>query len=135
MANQSLQRLLRRLAKIPLAVRQAASDQALIEAHGLAKAQQYAAPQDDGALKESVRVESGRRGSLWLVRAGGEKTTRPVREGASATYDYALGQEFGNANNPAQPFFYPPYRHRRAKIRKAIGATALKAAQDTLDHG
>ena len=128
MANASLKRWERRLLRLPAAVRKAASDQALKEAVGLATAIQYAAEADEGDLKASVRVETAN-GARFLVKAGGEKTTRPVRDGASATYDYALANEFGTEKMPAQPFFYPPYRVRRAKIRKNIAAAAQAAAK------
>lgn len=129
MANASLERWKKRLLKVPVAVRKAASAQALKEATGLATAIQYAAEADEGALKESVRVETGGTGDRFYVKAGGEKTTRPVRAGASATYDYALANEFGNDRMPAQPFFFPPYRVRRAKIRKNIAEAAQAAAK------
>ena len=44
----------------------------------------------------SARVLVFGMGSLQIiVTAGGEATTRPVRDGTEVDYDYALGQEFG----------------------------------------
>ena len=75
-----------------------------------------------------------------LVRAGGALTTRSgagdqgfVREfaravrGKDANYDYALAQEFGTQHIPAQPFFWPTYRARKRRIRRAIKDSAKAA--------
>lgn len=135
MSNASLDRWKRRLAKVPVEVRKAASARALSEADALASAIKGRAPRDDGALQESIRTESGGTGDRWYVKAGGDKTTRPVREGASATYDYALGQEFGNEHVPAQPFFWPTYRMLRRGIRGRIARAAQAAARKTFEGG
>lgn len=75
---------------------------------------------ETGKLKQSVRVRRGR-GTLELfVEAGGDLTTRQVREGSGVDYDYALGVEFGNQHAPAQPFFYSTYHARRDDVREKI---------------
>ncbi|PZU95622.1 MAG: hypothetical protein DI527_01025 [Chelatococcus sp.] len=116
-------------------MRAAAAAQALVEANNLALGIRHAAPRDDGTLAASVRIEQGRAGDRFYVKAGGPTTTRPVREGASATYDYALGQEFGTAKMPANPFFYPIYRYRRRAIRESISRAALNAARRFNEQG
>lgn len=88
-----------------------------------------------GALRDSVRVEKGRKEMVYLVRAGGDKTT--VGGGSrgffgrlffgSGEYDYSLGVEFGTQNMNAQPFFWPSYRARRTETRRAIKAAAKAA--------
>lgn len=91
------------------------------QAQRLAETQRAAAVRGrTGNLAKSVRVEQGRHPLQRLVKAGGPLTTKPVRTGASATYDYALGQELGNEHSPAQPFFYPSYRLLKKSIRSAI---------------
>ena len=125
----SIARFKRRMAKIPLEVKAAVATEALLQAHRLGGAIQQAAPKDEGDLKASVRIEGGKYGDRFYVRAGGPLTTRPVREGASAFYDYANAVEHGTAKMRAEPFFYPTYRAHRKAIRAGISATALKAAQ------
>jgi len=125
----SIERLKRRLAKVPPAVRAAAAAEALLQAHALVQAMQRVAPADIGNLRESVRIEGGRFGDRFYVKAGGPTTTRPVREGVSATYDYALGIEFGTAKMKAKPFFYPTYRANRAQMRRSIQNVIRKAAR------
>ena len=125
----SLARLRRRLEKVPLQVRAAAAAEALLRARQLGRAIQSAAPKDEGKLKESVRIEPGKFGDRFYVKAGGPLTTRPVREGISATYDYALAVEHGTQKMKAEPFFYPTYRLLRKEIRRGIIDAAKTAAK------
>lgn len=125
----SIARLKRRLAKVPSQVRAAAAAEALLQARALGQAIQRVAPADIGKLRQSVRIEGGRFGDRFYVKAGGQMTTRPVREGVSATYDYALGVEFGTVKMKAQPFFYPTYRTNRKQMRRSIENVIRKAAR------
>lgn len=89
-------------------------------------------PVDEGILKSTIGFTFDRSLLRATIVAGGEATTRPVREGASATYDYAFAQEFGTQEMEANPFFYPAYRlgKRRAKgrITRAINKAAKQVA-------
>jgi HK97 gp10 family phage protein len=110
----------RRLAKV-------VKEQAGLLAEGIREA----APQgESGLLKQSVRVEDGRNELEAIVTAGGELTTRPVRSGAAATYDYALGVEFGNEHAPAQPFFFSTYAEMRDDIRQTISDEVAEALNE-----
>lgn len=129
----SMARLRRRLARVPIEVRAAAAAQAAIEANNLTVAMKGSAPKDDGTLADSVRMEIGKNGDRFIVKAGGPKTTKPVREGASAKYDYIFASEFGTAKQPARAWFFPTYRARRKKIRHNIQQAALAAARNLSD--
>ena len=133
--NQSLERWKRRFARIPKEVRDAAMRQALAEATLLAHAMAGSAPKGDGVLAGSARVEGNASGTRWYVKIGGKATTRPVRHGATATYDYALAQELGTVDQPARPFFYPTYRVRKAGIKAAIRKAAADAARQVVNGG
>ncbi|GGD30751.1 hypothetical protein GCM10011335_37260 [Aureimonas glaciei] len=91
------------------------------------------APVDDGTLRNTIRSETGSDESGISVRimAGGAATTKPVREGQSATYDYALGVEFGTAESEAQSFFFPGYRankkRAKARVRRGVKNAAKRA--------
>lgn len=126
---KSLAKLQRRLDRVPLEVRAAGATEALLQAQRLGQEIASKAPTDEGALRASVRVERGKRGDRFYVKAGGAKTTRPVREGQSATYDYANAVEFGTRKKPARPFFYPTYRANRKYIRHGIEHELRKAAR------
>lgn len=86
------------------------------------------APVDDGDLQKSVRSEKVSDLKI-LVKAGGELTTKPVRDGASATYDYALANEFGTAGMTAQPFFFTAFRIKKEKIKRSIKTSVGKAVR------
>lgn len=77
-------------------------------------------------LAESIRKEPGRRPLQVLVKAGGELTTRRM---GGTTYDYSMGQEFGNEKVPAQPFFWPSYRLTKKRIRSTISRRMKKGIE------
>jgi len=94
-------------------------------------------PGGTGNLHNSIRYYPGRRPGAWVVEAGGPLTTKPVRKGVKATYDYALGVEFGHATRPnksgatknvsKEPFFWPAYRAGK-KTAKGRSTRALRKA-------
>lgn len=73
-----------------------------------------------GALEASCTVAPGANALEYIVMAGGDMTTKEVREGSGEPYDYALGFEFGNSKQPARPFFYSTYNAMRDDMQKAI---------------
>ena len=90
------------------------------EADRVASAIRAEAPRDTGALAESVQVRR-RRDELELeVVAGGDLTTKEVRNGSGVSYDYALAIEFGATDRPAEPFFYPTWRAMREDVQSNI---------------
>ena len=125
----SLARLRKRLARVPIEVRAAAAAQALIEGNNLVIALRGSSPKDDGTLRDSIRLEQGKYGDRFYVKAGGPTTTKPVRDGASATYDYSMASEYGTAHQPARAWFHPTYRVRRKSIRKRIEQAACQTAR------
>jgi HK97 gp10 family phage protein len=76
-----------------------------------------------GTLRDSIRKEPAEGVAAVRVVAGGASTTKAVRAGADASYDYALGQEFGTSEARGQPFFFPAFR----LIRKRHKARATRA--------
>lgn len=85
------------------------------------------APYEDGDLQESIRMTRGSRSTAYIVEAGGRLTTRLVRNGQDGEYDYALGQEFGTRDIPAQPFFFPAFRTVK-RTHKGRATRALRKA-------
>lgn len=89
-----------------------------------------------GALRDSIRAERTKGRTLSVsIRAGGKATTRPVRKGQAATYDYALATELGNEHVAAQPFFYSSYRIRKKAVRDDLGAAVKKAVDGAVKTG
>ena len=80
-----------------------------------------------GDLEASCVVVSGATDLEVTVQAGGELTTKEIREGSGVEYDYALAFEFGTSHQPARPFFWPTYRAKREQIEQAINSAEEKA--------
>src|SRR5882762_5113845 len=78
------------------------------------------APEETGDLEDSCVVVPGKNDLEFLVQAGGDLTTKEVREGSGKPYDYAAGFEFGTSHQPARPFFYSTYNAMRDDMQKAI---------------
>ncbi len=146
---QGLEQAKARLRAAVPTITKAASDQLAVEAKALAEEIRAKVPVRTGALKgsvEAVQISN----TEWEIRAGGDATTKKIRAGVrdrdfaqarvagnnKGEFDYARGVEFGHRTPegkhvPAEPFFYPPYRARRAGIRKRVLARVIKAANDT----
>jgi HK97 gp10 family phage protein len=108
---------------------QAAYAQVVAEAYTIAADMRNKAPVKTGRLRDSIRVEEDANKQRAIIRAGGPSTTVPVRKGVSASYDYALAQEWGTQKLEAQPFFYPTWRADRPKAATRIKATLKKAIE------
>jgi HK97 gp10 family phage protein len=117
-----------RLANIPKAIRQTDSKAILTNAEEWVRVSKATAPKDppDGTpLADSIRNYATDTGGQ-VVRAGGPTTTKDSLAGPS---DYAIHQEFGTAEMPASPFFWPVYRSfkkRWASRRSRAMSKALK---------
>ena len=79
-----------------------------------------ATPVKTGAMRDSVKVRRGRNELSLYVEAGGPATTKEVRKGSSAEYDYALATEFGTQKEPAKPFFYTTYNARKDDVAQQL---------------
>lgn len=77
-------------------------------------------PEETGDLEESCTVVPGKNDLEFLVQAGGDLTTKDIREGSGKPYDYAEGFEFGTSHQPARPFFYSTYHAMRDDMQGAI---------------
>ena len=113
------------LEAVPDKIRKQLSDVLREQASRLSDAQREALQgleesSETGALEASCTVAPGRNDLEYIVQAGGDMTTKEVREGSGEPYDYAEGFEFGTSHQPARPFFYSTYRAMRDDIYDAI---------------
>ncbi len=133
MKIQNRDRLRRKIKALPALVREELGAAIQKSADEITAIQRSMAPEDDGTLKSTIHNDYDPDDLRATLTAGGEATTVPVRDGLDADYDYALGQEFGTAKMPANPFFFPGYRlgKKRAKgrITRAINKAAKRVAQ------
>lgn len=128
-----LKRLNRKLSRLPAATRKRLQADINLRAREINVAQRAFVPIDDGILRGSIKnqeIGGDRIGNV--ITAGGSETTRPVRDGASVTFDYALAQEFGTQEHPPSPFFYGPYRAVRSRIRSSITRGLKRAIRDSV---
>ena len=87
------------------------------------------APPESGDLERSCRVEPGEQPLEHVVMAGGELTTREVREGSGVEFDYALAFEYGTSRQAARPFFWPTYNAMRDDMESEIADAIGKALE------
>ncbi|RQH14936.1 hypothetical protein [Bradyrhizobium sp. RP6] len=85
---------------------------------------------ETGALEASCTVAQGESELEYLVQAGGDMTTKEVREGSGEPYDYALGFEFGTSHQPARSFFYSTYNAMRDDMQQAIDEAVNEVLND-----
>jgi HK97 gp10 family phage protein len=110
---------------LPDQLRQQLSDVIREQAEALSTAQRQALQSleqsdETGDLEASCVVVPGENDLEFIVQAGGELTTKEVREGSGEPYDYAVGFEFGTSHQPARPFFYSTYNAMRDDMQEAI---------------
>ena len=128
--NSGLARLQRRMAALPKSVRRAVAPAVEKSADEMVDLARRFAPVDDGTLRASIKHRAGDHELARQVVAGGEATTREVRSGSGAKYDYASAQEFGTSEQSAQPFFWPAYRLIRKRVKSRIRRAVGKAVKD-----
>lgn len=73
-----------------------------------------------GALEASCTVAPGADDLEYIVQAGGDMTTKEIRDGSGVAYDTAEAFEFGTSRQEARPFFWPTYRAMKDEIHQAI---------------
>lgn len=113
-------------------IRAEISDEVLKQAFLLSDAQRAALRSleqtaETGALEASCTVAPGADDLEYIVQAGGDMTTKEVREGSGVDYDYALAFEYGTSHQHAKPFFWPTYREKREGIEQAISDAVERA--------
>lgn len=122
----------RRMARVPALIRRKVNAAIEVNAAEWVRASRSAAPKDpdDGTpLHDSIRHYATETGGQ-IVRAGGPTTTKPSAAGPT---DYAVHQEFGTSEQPANPFFWPIFRllkKRMASRRSRAMSAALKEFND-----
>ncbi len=126
-----LEKMMRRLERIPDEVRRRTKAELMLGGREINMLQRSLVPKDDLTLAGTIRSEPLPDPQIGVViLAGGEATTKPVREtekGNSPEYDYALAQEFGTEEMPANPFFRPAIRVKKKQVRNRVRAAARKA--------
>lgn len=130
---EGLERLKRRLEALPKAAKtevRAVLEKTADEHVALAK--RIAPKGDKHALEQSIHKRAGRHDLSVETAAGGKATTKPTTPKAArekSEYDYALAQEFGTQDMPANPFFFSSWRTMRKKVRGRATRAMRKAVK------
>lgn len=114
---EGLERLKKRLGALPAKMKAEVRASLEKSADELVAMQKRLVPVDQGDLRDSIRKEPGAHELSVEVKAGDRKAF------------YAAFQEFGTADQPAQPFFFPAYRALRRRIRNRTSRAVRKAVR------
>ena len=132
-------RLRARLAKIPDIAREAAAAAMEEGAQEIVDAMKKAAPVDSGDLRDSIGWTWGEvpAGSFVVdeIRSGKNKgdqyaTLRIKIYAGNREAFYARFQEFGTRSQPAQSFFFPTWKAKRAEFRRRIRERVRKRIKE-----
>lgn len=152
------EQLLRKLAALPSAVRSAIKQSLAQGADEITAMQKRMAPVDTGGLQMSITQTWGARPkqssaglvgggavagdpdlTVWITAGGGGRDTgwyaRFVEFG---TKPHRQGGMFKGTFHPgtaAQPFFFPPYRALRKRVKSRITRTTTKAMKQVASGG
>lgn len=137
MADQ-LTRLQKRLAAIPKRVVEATQPSLQRSANELVDAMKALAPEDTGALKDSIVSTPGGQSTPPYSQPGGE-TVVPANAVAvtagNTDVRYAHLVEHGTAEAPAQEFFWPAYRLLKRRLERRTKRDIGKAVRDGWKEG
>ncbi len=128
-----LTKLQKRFAAIPREVKQAVQPALQRSGDELVATMRQLAPEDTGALKESVVATPAGQSTPAYSQPGGASV---VPENAVAVtagntdVRYAHLVEYGTAEAPAQEFFWPAVRLTRKRITSRIKRAVSKAVKD-----
>lgn len=134
-----LERLKRKLARIPEAVKVRAQADLLQAGREINMQQRRFVPVDDGTLRSSIRTEKLTDGTVGVaIVAGGEATTKSVRKsekGNAPAYDYALAVEYGTQDMAPEPFFWPGYKIGKKKAKRTVRTGMRRALKQVVSNG
>jgi HK97 gp10 family phage protein len=131
--SAQLDRLRRRLEAIPEAVKEAVRPALTKSAEELVERMKALAPEDTGALKESIHVTLPGETTPPYSQPGGSRIAAEnealVTVGNSEVrYPHLV--EYGTAAAAAQPFFWPAYRLSKKRIQNRIKRAIGKAVRE-----
>lgn len=126
-------RLKKRLAAIPRAVKQAVVPALMASGNELADRMKHLAPEDTGALKDSITVTPPGGTTPPYSQPGGSRTAGETQVLVTAGNDevrYPHLVEYGTAEAAAQPYFWPAYRLTKKRAANRIKRAVRKAVRE-----
>lgn len=128
-----LDRLLKRLDSIPKEVKEAVQPALEKSGQELIDRMKLLAPEDTGALKDSIMMTAPGQSTPAYSQPGGSRVAKEnevlVTVGNSdVRYPHLV--EYGTTQTDAQPFFWPAFRLTRARIQRRLKRAISKAVKD-----
>ena len=132
MSAQS-ERLKRRLAAIPKAVKDAVGPALAKSGNELAGTMKQLAPVETGALRDSIAVTLPGEATPPYSQPGGSRVageTEVIVTAGDEAVRYAHLVEYGTSDTQAQPFFWPAYRLNKKRLANRIKRAVGKAVRE-----
>ncbi|MBX5149574.1 HK97 gp10 family phage protein [Rhizobium lentis] len=134
MSAQS-ERLKRRLAAVPKAVREAVQPALVTSGNELATMMIRLAPKDTGALRDSITVTLPGQATPPYSQPGGSQVAgdnQVLITAGDTDVRYPHLVEYGTADTRAQPFFWPAYRLSKKRLSNRIKRAIRKAVKEAI---
>jgi len=131
--SAQLARLQKRLHAIPKAVKEAVEPALKKSGEEMAAGMKALAPVDTGALRDSIAVTMPGQSTPAYSQPGGSRIAGE-NEVLVTVGDHEVRYphlvEYGTADAPAQPFFWPAFRLNRQRAANRIKRAVAKAVRD-----
>jgi HK97 gp10 family phage protein len=128
-----LSRLQRRLAAIPTAVKEAVQPALQKSAAELVAMMKQLAPVETGHLRDSIVATPAGQSTPAYSQPGGsqivpENAVMVTAGNSEVRYPHLV--EYGTANAPAQPYFWPSYRLLKKRLGNRVKRSVSKAVRE-----
>jgi HK97 gp10 family phage protein len=131
--SHQLRRLQRRFEAIPKAMRAAVHPALIKSGEELAGRMKALAPEDTGALKDSIAVTPPGQSTPAHSQPGGSRVAgenQVLVTAGNSEVRYPHLVEYGTAESPAQPYFWPAYRLSKKRIVNRVKRAVSKAVRE-----
>ncbi|MCB1522492.1 MAG: HK97 gp10 family phage protein [Rhodoblastus sp.] len=132
MSRQS-ERLAQRMAAIPKAVKDAVKPALIKSGDELAASARSLAPEDTGALRNSIAVTQPGQATPPYSQPGGSRVageTEVLITVGDTQVRYAHLVEYGTKQAHAQPYFWPAFRLNRKRIQNRLKRAVAKSVRE-----
>jgi len=126
-------RLAKRLAAIPPAVKAAVQPALIKSGDELVARMQALAPVRSGALKASIEATYPGQATPAYSQPGGSRVAKEnevLVTAGNAEVRYPHLVEYGTSHSPAKPFFWPAYRLTKQRIKNRLKRAVSKAVRE-----
>ena len=132
MATNGLKKTLAAMERVKQAAKEAAMQRLIKGAGDVAAAQRQLAPEDTGALADSITVTLPGQSTPPYSQPGGNRVAsenQVIVTAGNAEVRYAHLVEHGTSKTEAQPFFFPAYRLYRDRVKRSVASAFGRAAR------